>query len=161
MLAWLCCAAVRRMPGSFGRSPLAASSSRSEDRAGNPQPNLLADRDRLTIQSSRRSLADPAGRDDDVRPQTPHLEASLRIERPQAFDRCRGEHVHDGKIEERPGWQGRRRLPSSEARVRTSGFRPAHFGRRTAGIVAASGTLILREAACEEPIQGETGRWRH
>jgi hypothetical protein len=25
----------------------------------------------------------------------------------------------------------------------------------------ASGTLILREAAYEEPIQGETRRWRH
>jgi hypothetical protein len=49
--------------------------------------------------------------------------------------------------------------PSSEARVRTSG--PAHFGRRTAGIVTASGTLTLREAAYEEPIQGETRRWRH
>jgi len=30
-----------------------------------------------------------------------------------------------------------------------------------AGIATASGTLTLREAAYEEPIQGETGRWRY
>src|SRR5215216_1760660 len=51
------------------------------------------------------------------------------------------------------------RLP--RRRVRTSGFRPARFGRRTAGIVTESGTLTLREAAYEEPIQEETRRWRH
>jgi hypothetical protein len=33
--------------------------------------------------------------------------------------------------------------------------------KKPAGIVTASGTLILRAAAYEEPIQGETGRWRH
>src|SRR5215216_1760662 len=53
--------------------------------------------------------------------------------------------------------KGAARSPSSEARVRTSGFRPARFGRTTAGIVTASGTLTLREAAYEEPFKGRQG----
>lgn len=40
--------------------------------------------------------------------------------------------------------------------------RPGHaYVEKPAGIVTASGTLTLREAACEKPIQGETGRWSH
>jgi hypothetical protein len=35
------------------------------------------------------------------------------------------------------------------------------ISEEAAGIVTAGGTLTRREAAYEEPIQGETGRWRH
>jgi hypothetical protein len=50
--------------------------------------------------------------------------------------------------------------PSSEARVRTS-IPTSSLRKKETGIVTASGTLTLREAACEEPIQGRQRRWRH
>jgi hypothetical protein len=52
---------------------------------------------------------------------------------------------------------GAARSPSLEARVRTSGFRPAHFGRRTAGIVTASGTLTYEKPLTKSRFKGRQG----
>jgi hypothetical protein len=41
------------------------------------------------------------------------------------------------------------------------GIPTSSFRKKPAGIVTAGGTLTLREAAYEEPIQGEPERWRH
>src|SRR4029453_19066094 len=52
---------------------------------------------------------------------------------------------------------GAARSPSSEARVRTSGSRPARVGKRTAGIVTASGTLPTRSRSRGSRFKGRQG----
>jgi hypothetical protein len=58
----------------------------------------------------------------------------------------------------RPGGRASAGEPATPERLTNRDYR---YFEKPAGIVTASGTLTLREAAYEEPIQGETGRWRH
>jgi hypothetical protein len=63
-------------------------------------------------------------------------------------------------IEQKTTWQ-RRLLAFLGGASANLGIPTSSLRKKPAGIVTAGGTLTLREAAYEEPIQGETGRWRH
>lgn len=84
------------------------------------------------------------------------------------------------KLTHRDQVQRARRRAPSHRRGHLTGTTPSHACPRTrcvalgpfrdtnphSGVICApasptaGGTVTLREAACEEPIQGETGRWR-
>jgi hypothetical protein len=130
----LCCAAVRRIPESLGRSPC-GNVIMTQRGAGfsDGQADVAADRD---------GAADPvvfreAGivvlrRHDDVGAEAPDFEAAVWVQHPQAVDRRGGQQVHNGDVEERPG----RHLEIGHAVpvVQAGDVRPVLLGRAPEGI---------------------------